>query len=300
MTTLADIPDVARAQGGVFTATQARQEGWTDRQVRRRLTAGRWARVAGDGLALPAPRWTPYQLAVAAHLSWPEAVCSHTTAGALLGFPLPPEQQAHVITDKGHRSRRSIVAHTTVLGPGELVLVGNVPATAPERTAVDCLTVLTDDSALDLWAWLTSRRLLDHERLCVAVGRRQGQAGTPRLRRLLRLTAAGAVSAAEHRLHQLLRRARIRGWAAGVTVSDRLGVIGVVDLLFEAARLVVEVDGYRAHSDRAAFQRDRERQNRLSNAGYRVLRFTWHDLTERPDRVLAQIRAALRATVPPK
>jgi very-short-patch-repair endonuclease len=41
------------------------------------------------------------------------------------------------------------------------------------------------------------------------------------------------------------------------------------------------------------FQRDRRRQNRLIAAGWTVLRFTWWDLTERPDDVLAQIRAAV-------
>jgi len=72
-----------------------------------------------------------------------------------------------------------------------------------------------------------------------------------------------------------------------------MGVIGVVDLLFEAARLVVEVDGIRAHSDRDSFVRDRRRQNRLINAGYRVLRFTWWDIVEHPDVVVDHVLSAL-------
>ena len=71
------------------------------------------------------------------------------------------------------------------------------------------------------------------------------------------------------------------------------GADGVFDVVFARQRLVVEVDGHRAHSTPTAFEEDRHKQNRLVNAGYRVLRFTWRDLIDHPDRVLAQIRCAL-------
>lgn len=64
---------------------------------------------------------------------------------------------------------------------------------------------------------------------------------------------------------------------------------------FDDARLIVEIDGFAFHSAGADFQRDRTRQNALVAAGWTVLRFTWADLTERPDHVVAVIRHALRA-----
>jgi len=36
-----------------------------------------------------------------------------------------------------------------------------------------------------------------------------------------------------------------------------------------------------------------QRQNAVVNGGWHVLRFSWHDLTQRPDAVLADIGAAL-------
>ena len=57
----------------------------------------------------------------------------------------------------------------------------------------------------------------------------------------------------------------------------------------------MEIDGWSAHSDRESFERDRRRQNALVNAGYVVLRFTWRDLKDRPDDVVAEMTAALRA-----
>ena len=67
-------------------------------------------------------------------------------------------------------------------------------------------------------------------------------------------------------------------------------------MLFAAERLVVEIDGLAFHGA-TRFQNDRSRQNRIVNAGYTVLRFTWADLTERPDEVVRQIRVALARSV---
>jgi dephospho-CoA kinase len=55
---------------------------------------------------------------------------------------------------------------------------------------------------------------------------------------------------------------------------------------------VVEVDGRRWHPDPAV---DRERDNRLAELGWRVLRFTWADVVHRPEVVVAAVRAALAA-----
>ena len=58
-------------------------------------------------------------------------------------------------------------------------------------------------------------------------------------------------------------------------------------------KLILETDGFAFHSDVDDFNNDRKRQNALILAGYLVLRFTWLDLTEYPERVVAQIQCAL-------
>ena len=64
----------------------------------------------------------------------------------------------------------------------------------------------------------------------------------------------------------------------------------VVDFLWRDAWLVVEVDGRATHGTRLAFQADRDRDGRLAVAGYRVLRFTWWDVTRRPAVVADRVR----------
>ena len=62
---------------------------------------------------------------------------------------------------------------------------------------------------------------------------------------------------------------------------------------FPRQKVAIEVDGLAFHSDQDAFQHDRERQNSIALAGWQVLRFTWLDLTEYPERMLAEIRFAI-------
>jgi very-short-patch-repair endonuclease len=141
--------------------------------------------------------------------------------------------------------------------------------------------------------------VLTRSGLARAAQQRFGRPGVKRLLRLLSLTSSGAVSGAELRLHRLLRAAGIGGWRAGVRIDHQGQVLGVVDLLFERERVVVEVDGWRSHGSRSAFVQDRQRQNRLMAAGYLVLRFTWDDLEHHPVTVLDRIRQTLRTRRPP-
>jgi very-short-patch-repair endonuclease len=118
--------------------------------------------------------------------------------------------------------------------------------------------------------------------------------GTGQLRRIAEVVADGAASQAELRLHELLAEAGVTGWIANAQVLDEQGLIAVADLLFEAAKVIIEVDGWRTHRSRESFVQDRRRDRRLTVAGYRVLRFTWDDLISRPAQVIAEITQALR------
>ncbi len=85
------------------------------------------------------------------------------------------------------------------------------------------------------------------------------------------------------------------GWVANEPIHLN-GVTYVPDMLFKSERLIVEIDGRQFHSDRAAFEADRRREDELVKAGWTVLRFTWAML-EDPDWVvetLQSVRARLR------
>jgi very-short-patch-repair endonuclease len=67
----------------------------------------------------------------------------------------------------------------------------------------------------------------------------------------------------------------------------------MVDFFWPAAGLVIEIDSYRYHGDRPAFERDHESTVALMSAGYRVLRTTDRLLEDDPLPFMRLVRDAL-------
>ena len=82
-----------------------------------------------------------------------------------------------------------------------------------------------------------------------------------------------------------------------VVEGDDGAIVARADIAYPDARLAIEVDGYRYHTGRAAWQYDVSRSNALIARGWRVLRFAWDDVTARPGHVLAAVRRALATDV---
>jgi len=264
----------------------------SESQIRHRLRTGVWRRVCGGALALAT---TPHDVrgdALAAMLTWPDATLALGTAARLHGIPVRDDGRVHVIVPTPRAPRHRLVPHSHVLEPGDLVDLAGMPTTSVARTVVDCLGSWGRDDARDLLAWVGTRQLLGADALERWVFTHPGRRGNVQRAWAADRLREGALSAAEERLHALLRAADITGWEANVSLLEHIGVHAVVDVWFPGARLVLEVDGRVAHGpDR--FQSDRTRQNALTGAGCTVLRYTWEDITLRPERVVAQIRAAL-------
>lgn len=138
------------------------------------------------------------------------------------------------------------------------------------RTLIDLAEVVTI-RALERTVDETERLgLFDQEAIDAAIERNAGRAGTARLSWLLRA-------------HSLPSPA----------VNARVGSY-VVDFLWREQRVIVETDGHATHGTRAAFERDRARDARLTAAGYRVLRFTYRQIAHEPAQVAALVGAVLR------
>jgi very-short-patch-repair endonuclease len=94
--------------------------------------------------------------------------------------------------------------------------------------------------------------------------------------------------AAERIIKKLLRDAGLTGWVLGHRFGPHL-----LDIAFPARRVAIEVDGWAWHVDVERFRADRRKGNALTRAGWTLLRFTWHDLVNRPAEVIAEILDAL-------
>jgi uncharacterized protein DUF559 len=97
--------------------------------------------------------------------------------------------------------------------------------------------------------------------------------------------------------HDLLRLIRASGVPPPVPQLE--AVVGggrrvKFDFAWPDRRTVVEADGRRWHATSAEFERDLARHNDITTAGWRLFRYGWADVHQRPDATRAAIAAAVR------
>ncbi len=176
------------------------------------------------------------------------------------------------------------------------VLRRDVPAT--DRTRVRGVAVISRELAILETAVAEPRGTVFLDRalqrhtllptLIKAHERNMPRRGGARADRMLAIAAIGGASEAERMLVRALRGSGITGWRLHVRAHGF-----EIDLAFERERVAVEVDGWAWHRDAKRFARDLQRQNILVNAGWHILRFDWHRLSDDAAGVLREIRAAL-------
>jgi hypothetical protein len=113
------------------------------------------------------------------------------------------------------------------------------------------------------------------------------------------LVDTGGESRLERWFLGLVRRAGIARPTLQKTDRDGTRVVARVDAYFPDG-LVVEINGHGTHSSRRQLQRDAQRHTELTLRGLRVITFTYDDVRDRPDWVIAGLRKALGRTLAPE
>lgn len=289
---------VAAQQHGLFTRSQLAAAGWGANRIASYVTLGRWVRHSEDVYSLAGAPLTSMGLLWAAYLSCgPGAVVVGPSALALHGRGPTPERPWIAVPTNRHvesgpfrliRQRRPVE---------QLARVRGLLSSGPDETLATCLRLLPLPEARTLLHRALREGWTEANDFAYAAHISAGQRGVPQLRKLAAEATTRAWSEGERRLIELATQAQLLGFLVNHPIHDARGLIGIGDLVYERERLVVEFDGRAHHSDEIAFQRDRTRQNRLVNAGWTVLRFTWDDVVRHPHEVIAAIRTALaRAT----
>lgn len=282
------LDDYLRRHDGVITRAQALTAGISDDAIGRRVRSGHWLRCApGVFFVDDRPFSDAARVRSAVWSCGPAATASGLAAAWWLGVTHYAPETVEVTVPKvsNHRKRDGVRVRRLDLLPQDIIERGGLRVTALPLTVIEAATrrgggAKLMDTALQRHVELT--------KLWDAHLRNKGRHGSPAARILLLAAEDGARSQAERLFVKLLRRNKITGWKANFPVAGYK-----VDVVFPAAKLAIEVDGWAYHSSADDFENDRKRQNAISLLGYQILRFTWLDLTEYPDRVLAEIRNAL-------
>jgi very-short-patch-repair endonuclease len=284
------LDDYLRQHDGVITLVQAAHAGLSKDAVFRRVRSGHWRRCGPgvyfvddrpftDAARIRATVWSYGHTAAASGLA--AAWWHHITRFApdIVEVTVPRDSNGR--RHPRSRPRRRDLARADVTERRGLRVTA-LPLTVIEAAVRRGGSPAIMDSAL--------QRHVELPELWRTHLRNKGRYGSPAARRLLQAASDGARSEAERLLVKLLRSARITGWWTNHRVGGYL-----VDVAFPALKLAIEIDGWAFHSDQPEFQHDRERQNAIALLGWQVLRFTWLDLSEYPQRVIAVIRSAIKA-----
>jgi very-short-patch-repair endonuclease len=288
--------DLAAGQAGLITRHQL-----LDRQIAS-STLDRW--LAGERLGRT-PTDGVYRVRGAPETGLQPAWYAVLSAGSPLSFlsgawlwdvPLHEDGLVHITRFDRRRLDwpPGVRVHRVGLDPSAVTRRHGLLVTTRSETVLDCLGWLSLGRA----GTLADRAVQEEWVTPADVGRRLteqgGRWGNRQLRQLLPRMRDGAHAESERRMAQLLRGAGVTGWVVHLPFLSA-GRRFELDFAFPAQRIAIEIDGYRYHSESDRFQRDRTKQNALVAAGWRVLRFTWADITERPAAVLAEVTQLLAA-----
>jgi hypothetical protein len=292
---------IARNQHGLFTTAQAVEVGLNSGVVSRRLAAAHYERrwpgvyaVAGS----PDRREARYLAALL--LLGGDAALSHATAASVHGLEHRLAEDAIHLTVR----QRTFTPRIT------LRVHRSVAFTADDVVQIDGLRVTSVT-----WTLGDLARLVDEERLrrLVSAAVRDGRTGAERLRALLarrrqlpgrarlarivdELSPLEAVTRGELEslFLRVMDRAGLPPDAMNHPVRDVAGRRREFDAVYLQERLPIELDSRAFHGTLLDWHDDLRRENTIKLAGWRdPLRFSYADLRDRPDEVVALVRTAL-------
>jgi hypothetical protein len=237
---------------------------------------------------------TPALLAEAALLiAPPDAVVCRTSALTLWGLDLVPPLPVHLATNTSLRRRRDEIMLHRHQGTITPYFVRGTAVTGPDRTFVDCGTMLSLAQLVAAGDWLVARGLTD-------VAQLHGYALKSHLNGVqMARFAAELVRPASESPRESMVRVVFVAWGLpepqlNVNVHDADGrFLARGDLVLEEWRVIVEYDGWYHERGAAQRQRDILRREALEAAGWLVVVLTSRDL-EQPRSIAWRAYNALR------
>lgn len=264
------ISQLAESQQGNVGRQQLLALGLSGDAIQHRITTGELVPKYAGVYAVGHRELGPIPIAAAVVLACgDDAVLSHDSAAALWG--LGPWPQRQEVTAPYQRRREGIVSHrSTTLTPDDVTVHYGIPVTTPVRTICDIAPRRSDDDLLEavddarIATYLTPTALEELIDRC------------PRLRRLVDPNSGPTRSRLERAFRRFAEKYdlppyRLNVWLHGYEV----------DVVFDAEKLIVELDGWLFHRGRRSHDESRERDTHLKDHGFDTIRITSKRLGER-------------------
>jgi predicted transcriptional regulator of viral defense system/very-short-patch-repair endonuclease len=290
------IGELAGRQHGVVSWPQLEAIGVSKKMVHGRLSRGllvplhRGVYAVGHRRLRREGFWMAAVLAVG-----PDAALSHRNAAALHELRQANHERTEVTTAADRRSTQRIRVYARRwLHPLEVTVVRGVPTTSVARTLVDLAGVVPRRQLAKAVQEAERRQVFDLTAVETALQRTKNRRGSGHA------ALRAVLDDFRHQGTQLTRSELEERFvalcdAAGLPrprMNDYIGGMEV-DAVWRERRVAVELDGWAFHRDRHTFHSDREKGNRLTTAGWTVLRYTHDAVVRRPSEVAAQLAPLL-------
>jgi very-short-patch-repair endonuclease len=271
---------------GVVTRAELIHAGVTRREIEHRLRTGSLIavfrgvyRVGHKAPSLEAR----YMAAVKA--GGEGGVLSGLAAAHLFGLikgAAPPAE----VSAPTERRIKGVKARRRRLRPNDKTVWRGIPVTTVPQTVVDLSSLLSLDELARAFHEASVRFRTTPEQVERSMDGRAP--GAEQLRRVLRGDAHVTLSKLERAFLRLLR-----GEGLQLPQTNRPAGGRYVDCRWPKLKLTLELDSYRYHNTRHSWERDRQREREAYARGDQFRRFTYGDVDERPESVIAELRPLL-------
>ena len=268
---------VASRAHGVITRAEARGTRVTDKQIDRRLQNGSLIAVHPGVYRIGhlAPSADARYMA-ASKACGPGSRITGRAGGHLLGLIGEAPETVDVLSPRERRIA-GISVHRTRKSPIRGRLVRGIPVTSVARTLIAMAPELDDETLGWACHHASSRYRCSPGQIESELRTWPNAKGRRRLQRMVSGDDPLLLSRLEREFVRKLRRERL----PVAPVANRVVGDSVVDFRYPELRLTIELDSYRFHGSRRAWERDRMRERAARARGDTHVRFTWGDVFER-------------------
>lgn len=283
------LPDLAERQHGVVSIRQLTGPlGYSRSAVDRAVGAGHLHRLHRGVFAVGHTRISPYGECLAAVLaSGPKALLSHLSAAWLWGISNSSPAPFAVTTPVRRKPRPPIRLHEARLITAEdRALREGIPVTSLPRTLLDLAASVRFEWLERMVERSEELGLFDLRAVESLLDRTTGHHGHKRLRRAIALYEPSSFtrSGLERRFLELCLEAGLPQPRSNYVEHGF-----ELDCYWPEHRFAVELDVFETHGTRAAFERDRKRQEDLLLVGIGMTRVTGPRLEREPEEVIRRV-----------
>jgi hypothetical protein len=277
---------------GVVARSEILQAGVSDRELRRRIEKGGLIRVHRGVFRVghAAPSLEAHYIA-AVKACGPGSLLAGRAAAYLYGLLRGSSASLPEVLTAGQRRPRRVLVHRARRSElADVTTWRGIPTTTIPRTLVDLASVLSEPALARAVHEAEVRYRVTPPTVEAVLARRHNWPGARSLRRVLWGEVPVSLSKLESSFIAAVRRAHLP-----VPETNRLAGPHRVDCRWPEQGLTVELDSYRYHDTRHAFEQDRQREREARARGDEFRRFTWADVIEDPEPMLADLCSLLGA-----